>query len=124
MKKLVPIAALLALTQVALAHTRLAESVPADTDTLDRAPTEIVLVFSDPVRLTALALEQADGTQHALAPLPKAPSERFAVPAPEPLGPGAYTVTWRALAADTHVMSGEFGFSIDAAAESLRRSTH
>jgi methionine-rich copper-binding protein CopC len=33
----------------------------------------------------------------------------------EPLAPGAYKVVWRAVGGDTHIISGEFGFTVVAA---------
>jgi copper transport protein len=99
--------------QAALAHTELAESVPADGAVVAAAPEEVQLRFSAAVRLTALAV-QMDGTRkQSLGPLPAETAERFEVALPA-LDEGHYVVSWRALSEDTHVMSGEFMFVIGA----------
>lgn len=41
-----------------------------------------------------------------------------------PLSPGAYRVMWRSMAADGHVVDGEFGFSIAASGTALAGTTH
>lgn len=99
--------------QSALAHTELSESVPADQAVLETAPEEITLRFSEPVRLTALSVQRDGGDKRSLGPLPPDAAERFVLAAPD-LVDGSYTVSWRALSADTHVMTGEFVFAIGA----------
>ena len=55
MKKPVLVMALLALTHaVAYAHTELSASMPADKATLEAAPKELMLHFSEPVKLTTV----------------------------------------------------------------------
>ena len=44
--------------QSALAHTELSATVPADRSTLAAAPEKLELEFSEPVRLTALTIQQ------------------------------------------------------------------
>jgi methionine-rich copper-binding protein CopC len=104
--------AFVAMPVLALAHTHLKESTPADGAVIARAPSSITLTFSEPTRLTALALEEG-GSERKLGPLPTAASEKIEVPAPE-LGPGAYTLKWRAVGKDSHVMSGAIRFTISA----------
>jgi methionine-rich copper-binding protein CopC len=96
------------------AHTQLTSSMPADEDLLDAAPDAIVLRFSEPVRLTSLALESAAAARHELGPLPSSPSDEFSVDAPA-LADGRYVVSWRAISADTHVVTGRFGFTVQGA---------
>jgi methionine-rich copper-binding protein CopC len=55
--------------------------------------------------------------QQDLGPLPTTASEHFSVAAPV-LAKGHYWVSWRALSADSHVVSGEFMFVIGAAGDS------
>lgn len=97
--------------QSALAHTELAETVPADRAVVAAAPENVQLRFSEPVRLTALAVQQDGAAKQSLGPLPAATTEEFSVALPA-LGDGHYVVTWRALSEDTHVMSGEFMFAV------------
>ncbi len=60
-------------------------------------------------------MHAADGIAHEVEPLPTQSTARFALEAPE-LVPGAYRVEWRALSQDTHVVDGEFAFTITAGA--------
>ncbi len=104
----------LALISVAAyGHTRLTSSLPADQATVAAAPEQIELVFSTEVTLTALSLHDANGTAYALGAMPTAAKRDFAIPVPK-LAAGSYSVAWRAVGADTHVVSGEVHFSVAA----------
>jgi len=94
------------------AHTYLAESVPADSAVLVEAPKEIVLTFSTDVRLTALTLQGSSGEPQKLGPVPEETEQRVLVAIEHNLVPGTYLLTWRAVGADTHVVSGEIHFSV------------
>ncbi len=96
----------------AQAHTYLSESIPADEAVVNVAPAEIVLGFSEAVRLTAVSIRDGDGAEQALEPLPSETGERFVVGVSD-LSPGDYVVSWRAVGADTHIVSGEFRFTIE-----------
>ena len=93
------------------AHTYLSESIPADEAVVTVAPEEIVLGFSEAVRLTAVSIRGDGGAELALEPLPGETGERFVVGVSD-LSPGDYVVSWRAVGADTHVVSGEFRFTV------------
>ena len=110
MKHLLAIVLLVA-ASVAAAHTELVSSTPKPKATVP-APREITLSFEDDVRLTALVLMDANGATKKLEVLPTAVAKKFTVGVEDPLSPGAYTVTWRAVGADTHVVSGDFRFTV------------
>lgn len=93
------------------AHTSLTGSTPADGATLEASPEEIVLTFSEPVRLTARSLEKRGGDGVPLEAPPAERSEQFVAAVPE-LSPGEYVVSWRVISADTHVVSGEVSFTV------------
>ena len=93
------------------AHTELSSSVPAANAVDTVAPETITLSFSTEVRLTGLSMEDANGTAIEIGSIPAATQQEFVIPAPE-LQPGAYRVTWRAVGADTHAVSGEFRFEV------------
>ena len=95
----------------AQAHTYLSESIPADEAVVNVAPAEIVLGFSEAVRLTAVSIRHGGGAEHALEPLPGETGERFVLGVSD-LSPGDYVVSWRAVGADTHIVSGEFRFTV------------
>ena len=96
----------------AQAHTRLVSATPAD-DAVVSAPGEIVLNFSEAVRLTAVSIVQNGQQDRSLELASTEPSEQFTLTAPR-LAPGEYVVNWRAVGADTHVVSGEIHFTVRA----------
>ena len=109
------VAALLLVSSLAHAHSQLTSSTPADKASLASAPKEIVLHFSEPVRVTALSVTPSGGDRQNLAGIPGEFVKDFTIAAPG-LGNGDYAVSWRALAPDSHVMTGTFTFSVGARA--------
>jgi methionine-rich copper-binding protein CopC len=108
---------LLSLTTVgALAHTGLKSSVPVAQAVLGEPVSQIVLEFNGAVRLTAVGLANLAGDAIPLGKLPVETQARFVVDVQEGLPPGDYLITWRAVGADTHVVSGEIPFRVSAAA--------
>jgi methionine-rich copper-binding protein CopC len=106
------------LSAAALAHTRLETSAPSNGAEVV-APAEIVLAFSEPVHVTAVSI-RSGSSAHATGEIPQGPAETFSIPVTGKLAPGEYTVTWRAVSADTHIVSGDFSFVVadsEAAAE-------
>jgi methionine-rich copper-binding protein CopC len=110
------IAALLAFAfaLAAHAHTQLKTSSPA-ADASVTAPKAIELTFAGDVRLTALTLTDAAGDAKHLDAVPTEIASTFSLAIHEPLAPGAYKIVWRAVGGDTHIVSGEFGFTVVAA---------
>jgi methionine-rich copper-binding protein CopC len=104
----------LALATGAEAHTKLTVTVPAEAASVPAPVKEIVLEFAGDVRLTAVALNDASGAKKAVADVPTALAAKFALAVRDELAPGSYVVTWRAVGADTHVVSGEIHFSVTA----------
>ncbi len=114
MKCLIAITLGLALAAAAHAHTPLQTSVPA-ADASVPAPTAIALTFGGEVRLTSVSLTDAAGAAKHLDAVPTAVASMFSLNIHEPLAPGAYKVVWRAVGGDTHIISGEFSFTVTAA---------
>jgi methionine-rich copper-binding protein CopC len=104
-------AALLSLMAVAQAHTHLKEATPAEGSTVKASPESITLTFSEAARLTALTIQKEGGDEQKLAPLPAESAAKVTVPAPK-LAPGKYTVNWRVVSADNHIMSGKLHFTV------------
>ena len=114
MKRLIGIALALTLTAAAHAHTKLATTTPA-ADASVAAPRAIELTFAGDVRLTSVSLTDSAGAAKHLDAVPTAVASTFSVAVHELLVPGTYKVVWRAVGGDTHVISGEFGFTVTAA---------
>ena len=99
---------------IAHAHTHLEKSTPADNAVLSQAPAKITLEFSEAARLTALRLKKdADNSGTKLEPLPKTSAATVSMPL-APLAPGKYTVEWRVVGDDSHIMSGKLHFELKA----------
>lgn len=97
------------------AHALLTESSPADGSTLDKAPSEVLLTFTeslDPL-LTVVHVLDASGArvEAGRTEIPGLPT-RARVPV-GPLPQGTYTVTWRTTStADGHTTVGTVAFGI------------
>ena len=107
------IVALLTVARPVMAHSPLEQSRPLDGAVLAQAPDKLELVFRHPVHLASVVLSPAGGGDViaiATGHMDKA-IERYELPLPR-LAPETYTVDWRALAGDGHVMSGSFSFTV------------
>ena len=106
----------LSLVPSAFAHALLKKAAPAAGVVVSTSPSEIRLTFSEGVepRFSGMTLTMQTG---AAAPLGKPAvdpkdDKTLVAPVSEPLKPGAYTVHWHVVAADTHKTQGSFQFTI------------
>ena len=108
----------------AAAHAVLVSSDPVDGSELARSPAAVTLTFSEPVQLiegTAQVLSRtgervdAEGARTSGATL--------TIPLEPDLARGSYTVTWRALSVDAHLVSGSIAFGVRQAATAVGTST-
>jgi methionine-rich copper-binding protein CopC len=112
------LASVLVLAVVALAahaHTPLVSSEPAAGATVAAPVQRLAFTFGGDVRLTAVTLADAAGAKHAVEEPPTAVAKQFDLAVRDRLDAGAYVVEWRAVGADTHVVSGEIRFEVAAA---------
>ena len=110
------------------AHSPLASSSPQNGETLDEPPTEIFMEFKLPAKLIKVDLtKQSDkqgknllgrlfgGDDGESVPLGTSflmiIDKRQVVPLPS-LKDGSYSLTWRAMGEDGHVVKGELTFNI------------
>ncbi|MBC6459933.1 copper resistance CopC/CopD family protein [Actinomadura sp. HBU206391] len=105
-----------AMFRPAYAHAELLESSPVDNAVADSPPRQAWLRFNEAVTLTPQSIQLLDSSgdrveigapEHAAG---KANTAAAALPAG--LRRGTYTVAWRVLSADSHVISGAFRFSV------------
>ena len=99
-----------------LPHLKLKRSFPAKDTVLTTSPGAVRLWLSEPAELPAtkiavttdakapVAVEKATRAAGADAPI----EAKFA----KPLGAGRYTVTWKTMSKDGHVVNGTFGFTV------------
>lgn len=101
-------------------HFELDRSSP-EADSTVPSPGAIVLWFTQVPQddATSVRLIDAAGEPVETGELVQDPEDRsvFVLPVGTPLAPGSYTVTWRSMAADGHVVRGDFGFTVDAASD-------
>lgn len=102
---------LVAFGATANAHAHLQKSTPADNSVITTSPSNLVLNFSKAARLTALSIQKGDEPLQNLKPLPTTAAQQISVPLP-PLMPGTYSVNWRVVSDDGHVMAGALHFTL------------
>ena len=102
--------ALVLVFAIAHAHAHLTAAVPADGST-GTAPERIVLTFSEPARITVMTLQREGEEPHKLTSLPAAMAPRITVPLPRLLA-GKYTLNWRVVGDDGHVVPGVLRFTV------------
>ena len=105
--------ALIVFAVTAQAHAHLQKSSPADNSVVTTSPPNLVLNFSEAAQLTALSIRKSGDPEQKLQPLPTDAAAQITVPLPR-LTSGAYTLSWRVLSADGHVMSGSLRFTLSA----------
>lgn len=97
-------------------HLQLDRSAPG-ADATVASPSEIRLWFSQVPQAgaTSARLIHDGGPVEAMGELKADPDDAtvFAAPVAGALTPGLYTVSWRAMAADGHVVRGDFDFTVE-----------
>jgi methionine-rich copper-binding protein CopC len=115
MKRLIAVfgvSALLAASAV-YAHAHLLQATPADGSVLTRAPAAFALKFNEAATLTALTIQKGSQAARKVEGLPTKPAAQFNIPAPK-LDAGDYTLSFRVLSDDNHVVSGSIKFKVNA----------
>ncbi len=99
----------------ASAHAGLVKSDPGRRETLTAAPTEIRLWFNEAIeeKFSVVALEHDGGESITVGkPVVDAKDPRLLKVAVPPLAPGRYTVRYRVLSVDGHVVKHGYMFRI------------
>jgi methionine-rich copper-binding protein CopC len=110
----------LAMPTAARAHAALVKSAPGNRAVLTQPPKSLDLCFNEAVevKFSSVTLQDAKGTAVALGEL-QAGSDLKCVHAPVPaIGSGAYTVHYRVLSQDGHVVEYGYQFSVKSDAKS------
>ena len=99
-------------------HLKLVKSSPTADTVLAKAPTVIRLWLSEPAELlaTRIALKTAAGVAVKTSAVTRAVTKAAPLEAKiaTPLANGAYSVTWKAMSKDGHVVNGTFAFTVGA----------
>ncbi|MFL5963443.1 MAG: copper resistance protein CopC [Gaiellaceae bacterium] len=101
----------LAFPAAASAHATLRSTTPAFGTELQRGPAQIGLNFDQQVKVLPGSIKVLNGVGKQFA-LPSRTVGRSVVARVLPLELGAYTVRWRAISADSHVVSGVWTFGV------------
>ena len=98
-------------------HLHLVRSTPAANATITAAPDSLRLWFSQPpeLKLTTVKLTGPGATPVALTSLAKGDSGLVLAAVKGRMAPGPYTVAWRTMSKDGHVVRGTFAFRVGAA---------
>jgi methionine-rich copper-binding protein CopC len=115
--------ALVAFGVTADAHAHLQKSSPADNSTITASPANLVLNFSEAARLTALSIQKGEEPKQDLKPLPTTAAQQVSIPLP-PLTPGTYSVSWRVVSDDGHIVGGALHFTLTADHATDRPAQH
>lgn len=99
------------------AHAILVRSTPAKDSILPTAPTQIDVWFNDKVGSEFKALAVIDSTGKRLDNKDvqqESADESHLYATLQPLTPGIYTVRYRVVSIDTHIVTGKFQFTVKA----------
>ena len=98
------------LASLASAHARLTSSSPAEGATV-ASPARAVLSFSEAAIITRASIAQEGAAPQELTDLPTVPAARVTLSLPK-LRAGKYTLTWRVMGDDGHVLTGTLHFVV------------
>jgi len=109
--------ATLAWAPAAMAHAVVEDIVPADGARLAQSPPEVRITFSETVQLLQpndAQVVAADGTSVARggAQVPPGNATQVVIPLEPRLAPATYTVRWRVVSADGHIVGGASVFAV------------
>jgi copper transport protein len=104
----------LVLPGAALAHATLLTTTPANGAVLAKAPTAVVVVFDDSVRVAKGNAAVDNETQSSVLAGPASARGRDLTIPLKPLGDGAYSVRWSIVSEDGHREEGVLAFAVGA----------
>ena len=96
---------------VALAHAKKGKSTPAEGATV-KAVEKIEIGFSMPMRVTSVKLLSGETELPIKRDVGMEAVKEFTGAPEAPLAPGAYTIEWKGMGPDGHVMEGDIDFTV------------
>lgn len=108
--------ALIASGGAALAHPKMLKATPAANGVVQGSPQAIRISFNEQVaaKFSGIVLKSAAGAAVKTGDATVNPADKteLVVPVSATLAPGVYSVTWHAVAEDTHRVEGAFNFTV------------
>ena len=108
--------AALAASGEALAHAHLTTAMPAADTTVNAAPRELRLQFSEGIEpaFSNAQITGPDGRNVTVSDVATDPTDRkvLVVTFPAPLSPGRYAVDWQVISIDAHRSRGSYSFVV------------
>ncbi len=107
------IAATLALATAtsAFAHAKKSTTTPAEGATV-KSVDKIAIGFTMPMRVTSVKLLSGDAELPIKRDIGMEAVKEFTGAPEAPLTPGAYTIEWKGMSPDGHVMEGDIDFTV------------
>jgi methionine-rich copper-binding protein CopC len=106
----------LAASVAAFAHPLPRAASPLPNAVLTSSPAQVSVTFSETLvpAFSGLSVVDQAGKAADVGPavVDPANAKELVAPVRAPLGPGTYTVSWRAVGADTHHVSGHYSFQV------------
>ena len=98
----------------ALAHAHLKTATPTVGSTVQQAPTQVVIDFTEGVepRFSSIVVQDAAGGDVSSGDAHLQGGDTHLAVGLKPLQPCSYTVVWHATAVDTHKTDGTFTFTV------------
>lgn len=98
----------------ASAHAFLKAATPAVGATVQAAPAQVVIDFTEGVEpgFSTITVQDAGGTRMDTGAVHLAGGQAHLAIGLKPLPPGAYTVIWHAISTDTHKTEGRYTFTV------------
>ncbi|WP_127494484.1 copper resistance CopC family protein [Paenibacillus glycanilyticus] len=108
------LAALFLVPGIAMAHSKITVSTPANEETVTVSPAEISMTFNTNIeKLSQFKLLDESGNQVPTGDI-SVSKATMSGSVTEPLKNGAYTVKWTIIGADGHAVDGEYAFKVNA----------
>jgi len=101
-------------SSAASAHAFLKASIPAVGSSVQTAPAEVTIEFTEGVEplFSTITVQDASGARVDTGGVHIEGDDTHLAVGLKPLPPGTYRVTWHATATDTHKTQGSFSFTV------------
>ena len=96
------------------AHAFLKTAIPAVGSTVQQAPSQVVIEFTEGVepQFSTITVQDASGARVDAGGVQLAGGDTHLAVGLKPLQPGTYKVIWHATAVDTHKTEGTYSFTV------------